>query len=98
MFVVIFRAKAATLDSDYERVVARLRELAFSTFGCVDFISVNEGAQELTLSYWHDEDSIRKWKMHAEHVLAQELGREKWYESYTVQIAEIRREYKFTGD
>jgi heme-degrading monooxygenase HmoA len=95
MYVVIFRAKVATLDVNYETAVARLRELAFASFGCVDFVSMNEGDNEMTLSYWRDEDSIRKWKAHAEHVLAQESGREKWYESYTVQVAEIRREYHF---
>jgi hypothetical protein len=29
-------------------------------------------------------------------VLAQQLGRERWYESYTVQVAEVTREYRFT--
>jgi heme-degrading monooxygenase HmoA len=95
MYVVIFRAKVATLDANYEKAVARLRELAFTSFGCVDFMSMSEGDNEMTLSYWRDEDSIRQWKAHAEHLLAQELGREKWYESYTVQVAEIRREYHF---
>ena len=95
MYVVIFRAKVAKLDADYQKAVARLRELAFTAFGCVDFVSMNEGDSELTLSYWRDEDSIRKWKAHSEHVLAQELGREKWYGSYSVQVAEIRREYQF---
>ena len=95
MYVVIFRAKSARLDADYEKTTARLRALAFESFGCIDFVSMNEGDDEITLSYWNDEDSIRKWKAHAEHVLAQQRGREQWYESYTVQVAEIRREYRF---
>ncbi len=93
MFVVIFRAKAAALDVEYVKTAAHLRELALASFGCVEFVSVSEGATEIALSYWRDEESIRRWKAHSEHLLAQELGRERWYESYTVQIAEIRREY-----
>lgn len=68
-----------------------------ASFGCLDFVSVTEGDCEVAISYWPDEASIRKWKAHSDHVIAQELGREKWYESYIVQIAEIKREYKFNG-
>jgi heme-degrading monooxygenase HmoA len=93
MYVVIFRAKAKALDADYLETAARLRDLAIKQFGCLDFVSVAEGDQEITLSYWPDEESIKRWKAHAEHLRAQELGREKWYAAYAVQIAEIRREY-----
>lgn len=97
MYIVIFRAKPGTMDSDYSRTAATLRELAFASFGCIDFVSVTEGDNEIALSYWPDEESIRKWKAHSDHVIAQQLGREKWYESYIVQIAEIKREYKFNA-
>jgi len=41
-----------------------------------------------------DEESIRAWRNHPEHVLAQQAGRDRWYESYSVQVAEISREYR----
>jgi heme-degrading monooxygenase HmoA len=96
MYVVIFRAKPGTIDNNYSATAARLRELAFSDFGCIDFVSAaEENGNEVALSYWPDLDSIRQWKAHSDHVMAQELGREKWYASYLVQIAEIKREYRF---
>ena len=95
MFVVIFRARANQLDHEYAQVAQRMRRLALAEFGCVEFDAVTEGTNEIALSYWHDEESIRAWKLQAEHVIAQELGRERWYESYTVQICEIRRQYQF---
>jgi heme-degrading monooxygenase HmoA len=95
MYVVIFRARPGAIDQQYTQTAASLRELALSSFGCLDFISVMEGDQEVALSYWPDEASIQKWKAHAEHVVAQKLGREKWYASYIVQIAEIKREYAY---
>jgi heme-degrading monooxygenase HmoA len=97
MFVVIFRAKVRQLDDEYALVAARMRELALSQFGCLDFSALTEGQNEVALSYWPDEASIRAWKSHAEHVLAQQLGRERWYESYMVQVAEVTREYQFAG-
>jgi heme-degrading monooxygenase HmoA len=102
MFVVIFRAKIhSSLDDEYAKVAARMRELAMDQFGCIDFQSVSEGNDEVALSYWHDEESIRAWKSHSEHILAQQLGKERWYESYIVQVAQITREYRIntsTGD
>ncbi len=94
MFVVIFRAKVRSTDNEYTQVAARMRELALTQFGCLEFTAITEGPDEIALSYWPSEGHIRAWKTHSEHVLAQQLGRERWYESYTVQVAEVTREYR----
>jgi heme-degrading monooxygenase HmoA len=96
MYVVIFRARIRKLDADYNRVAARMRELAIGRFGCLEFHSVTEGRDEVALSYWPDEQSIRAWRNHPEHVRAQQMGHERWYESYAVQVAQIGREYRVT--
>ncbi len=93
MFVVIFRATARQLDADYSATAARLRELALTQFGCLEFVAVTEGNQEVALSYWPDEASIRAWKQHTDHLMAQQLGRERWYSAYQVEVAEIKRQY-----
>ena len=94
MFVVIFRATARALDTDYAATAAHLRELALRDFGCLEFLAVTEGEQEIALSYWPDEASIRAWKQQADHLMAQRLGRERWYASYSVEVAEVKRAYK----
>lgn len=96
MFVVIFRATARQLDAEYSATAACLRELALTQFGCLEFVAVTEGDQEVALSYWLDEASIRAWKQHAEHLMAQQMGRERWYSSYSVEVAEIKRHYRHT--
>ncbi len=95
MYVVIFRAKTREPDEEYFIVANRMRELAIEQFGCIEFAAVTEGNNEIALSYWPDEASIRHWKSHAEHQIAQQLGRKHWYESYSVQVAQISREYCF---
>ncbi|TYK64314.1 antibiotic biosynthesis monooxygenase family protein [Colwellia echini] len=99
MYAVIFRAKPGIQDSEYGRTVTRMRELAFEKYGCLDFISATEGEgeQEVTISYWPNAQAISAWKSDAEHTLAQETGRAKWYDSYIVQVVEIKREYKFNS-
>jgi len=94
MLVVIFRARARQLDAAYSELAAELRETAMRDFGCVAFHAASEGGEEIALSYWPDEDAIRAWKAHSRHLLAQREGRERWYESYTVQVAQITREYR----
>ncbi|MDH7944085.1 antibiotic biosynthesis monooxygenase [Pseudohongiella sp. SYSU M77423] len=93
MFVVIFRATVKQADELYSATAARLRELALTEFGCLEFTAVNEGDTEIALSYWPSEEHILAWKAHPEHRTAQQLGRERWYSSYSVQIAEIGRSY-----
>lgn len=93
MFIVIFRARIRSFDAEYSRLAERMRALALEEFGCLEFHAVTEGRDEIAISYWRDEESIRAWKEHPEHVLAQQAGRERWYESYSVQVAEIQRQY-----
>lgn len=97
MYVVIFRARVRMLDEAYGPMARRMRELALHEFGCVEFHSVTEGRDEVSLSWWPSEEHIRAWKAHPAHVLAQQGGRERWYESYSVQVAEVTREYHGSG-
>jgi len=92
-YVVIFRARARQLDAEYGALAAQLRELALTQFGCLEFVAVTEGEDEIALSYWRDEADIRRWKAQADHLGAQRLGLERWYASYRVQVAAITREY-----
>lgn len=94
MFVVIFRAQAKALDAEYSAMAAQMRDLALTQFGCLDFTAATEGDQEIAVSYWPDEASIRAWKQHADHLLAQQLGRERWYARYSVEVAEVKRHYR----
>lgn len=96
MYVVIFRARVKTLDDEYSRMAARMRELALSQFGCLAFHAVTEGHDEVALSYWPSEAAIRAWKSHPEHVLAQQTGRDRWYASYSVEVAQVTRAYRVT--
>jgi len=94
MYLVIFRATIRNLDAEYHQTAARMRELALNEFGCIEFHSVTEGDNEVSLSYWPDSASIQAWKAHPEHQRAQRLGRERWYETYSVEVAQVERAYR----
>lgn len=94
MLVVIFRATINDLDAEYIATAERMRDLAVNEFGCLGFHSIAEGSEEITLSYWRDEDSIRRWRTHPEHVEAQQVGRARWYQSFSVEVAKVERAYR----
>lgn len=98
MFAVIFKAKTGQQDQNYIDTVNKMRELAFSKYGCLDFIAVTEGDTEIAISYWESEQDVLAWKNDPEHHLAQALGQEKWYQSYSVEVVEIKRKYRFPNN
>lgn len=93
MYAVIFRAKVKKLDGQYSVMAKNMRELAMSQYGCTEFTSCTQGGEEIAISYWPSLEHIKTWKNDADHLVAQSLGKEKWYEAYSVQVVEIKREY-----
>ena len=61
------------------------------------FLGVESARNELgiTVSYWKDLDSIKKWKENSQHSIARERGRKDWYQSYKTRIAKVERDYGF---
>ena len=98
MYAVIFKAIAGEQDQQYSDMVATMRDLAFSKYNCIEFIAVTEGYQEIAISYWHSEEDIKRWHQDSKHQVAQQLGREKWYQAYTVEVVEVKRQYHFPAN
>ena len=63
--------------------------------GDVESASGTSDGFGITVSYWRDLESIRKWKNVSEHAAAQRMGRDAFYENYRLRIARVEREYGF---
>ena len=92
-FVVVFKAKIKTLDSNYFQMAQILRKKALNQFNCQKFESISENDFEIALSYWNSVEDIHAWLLDADHQIAQNIGKEKWYENFSVEICEITRSY-----
>jgi heme-degrading monooxygenase HmoA len=92
-YAVIFSSLNTEIVDGYAETAARMVELAAQQPG---FLGVESAREELgiTVSYWSDLDSIKAWKRNAEHLLAQKMGRDKWYSSYKTRIARVERDYE----
>ncbi len=93
-YAVIFTSTRTVRDNGYSEMADRMMELAKQQKG---FLGVESARNEIgiTVSYWKDLDSIRKWKEHAEHQVAIEKGKKEWYKNYAVRIAKVERDYEF---
>ncbi|ENW08139.1 antibiotic biosynthesis monooxygenase family protein [Acinetobacter beijerinckii] len=93
MYIVIFKATSKQLDATYSEMAQKLRNKALNQFNCIKFQACSENGFEIALSYWHSLEDIRLWQQDAEHLVAQRLGKEKWYQDFSVEICKVERAY-----
>ena len=91
-FAVIFSSRRTPGDQGYEAMAERMVALARLQPGFLGVDSAR-GADGfgLTVSYWASEAAIEGWRQQAEHLVAQRLGAERWYEHYALTVAKVLR-------
>lgn len=95
-YAVIFTSVQADNLDGYAEMAELMATLARQQDGYLGIESAREGVG-ITVSYWRDLDSIRQWRQHAEHKIAQSMGREQWYSCYQTRIALVERDYRHSG-
>ncbi|MDX1344179.1 MAG: antibiotic biosynthesis monooxygenase [Reinekea sp.] len=93
-YAVIFTNELSDQVDGYSEMADRMVELAQQQPGYLGHESVRDGLG-ITISYWQDEAAIAAWKQHAEHQLARQTGREKWYQTFKTRVAKVERDYGF---
>jgi heme-degrading monooxygenase HmoA len=93
-YVVIFTSVRTDGDNGYSEMSEKMLRLASQQDG---FLGVESARNEIgiTVSYWRDLESIKKWKYQAEHSIARSKGREIWYKSFKTRIAKVEEDYGF---
>ena len=97
-YAVIFSTTTTDDTAGYAETAARMVELATGMPGFLGIDSAREHGVGVTVSYWESEAAISNWKADAEHELARETGRARWYESYELRVARVERAYGFRSD
>lgn len=94
-YAVIFTSIRTDAEANlYDNTAARMVELAAAQPGFLGVESAREDVG-ITVSYWSSLETIRDWKAHAEHLIAQQIGRELFYRHYKTRIAKVERDYGF---
>lgn len=97
MIAVIFEfTPGPERRQEYLDLAARLRPQLEAIDGFLSierFTSMTTEGKLLSLSFWRDEDSVKRWRQLEEHRLAQARGRDGIFLDYRLQVAEIVRDY-----
>lgn len=93
-YAVIFTSKQSDSVEGYSEMAILMETLASKQKG---FLGIESARSDIgiTVSYWKDLDSIKNWKQHTDHLIAQKKGRQDWYSWYKVRICLVEREYDF---
>jgi len=78
------------------KLVDTLREDLAKAEGFISlerFESITNKGKFVSLQFWQDEESVRKWRNLQRHREAQKKGRGGIFKSYRLRIAEVTRDY-----
>jgi heme-degrading monooxygenase HmoA len=93
-YAVIFASRLAPGDNGYAQMGERMAELAAKQPGYLGADSARgTDGFGITVSYWSSPEAIARWKENMEHLVAQEKGKQEWYEQYEVRVAKVERAY-----
>lgn len=57
------------------------------------FESINTKGKFVSLSFWRDDEAVRKWRNLQKHREAQKQGRGGIFKSYRLRVAQVMRDY-----
>ncbi|MDO9552901.1 antibiotic biosynthesis monooxygenase [Rhodonellum sp.] len=92
-YAVIFTSHRTHIGGEeYLKMAEKMVSLAQKQPGYLGHESAREDLG-ITVSYWESLEAIRSWKMNGEHLIAQKMGREKWYSAFKTRICLVERDY-----
>jgi heme-degrading monooxygenase HmoA len=96
--VTVFRSRLRPEARDeYGEWADRMLELARAMPGFVEFKAFEaQDGERVSVITFANLDAQRAWRDHPEHRVAQRLGRDRFYESYAIQVCEVLGETGFT--
>ncbi len=99
MMAVIFEVwPAEGRAQEYFSIAAQLKADIEKMDGFISierFESLTEKGKFLSISFWRDEDAIRRWRNLEGHRVAQAKGRRGVFADYRLRVASVVRDYGF---
>ena len=97
MIAVIFEVVPHEGHADaYFQLAAGLRAQLEAIDGFISverFQSLTQANKILSLSFWRDEDAVRRWRELEAHRGAQRAGRQQHFADYRLRVAQVLRDY-----
>jgi heme-degrading monooxygenase HmoA len=81
---------------DYLAIAASLRPELETIDGFIAierFASLADEGKILSLSFWRDEEAVRRWRENVHHREAQQAGRDLIFRDYRLRVVSVLRDY-----
>lgn len=97
MVIAIFRSRVRDEDAgEFQRLAANMLDLARSMPGFISYkVYVSDDGERCSVIEFDSREDLRAWREHPEHRDAQRIGRERFYEEYSLHVGEPERESLF---
>jgi len=84
----------AALAGELDALGGRMYEIASGMAGFMSYKDFAAADGEcVSIVEFEDAESLAAWRNHPEHLQAQREGRERFFESYHIQVCVVQREY-----
>jgi heme-degrading monooxygenase HmoA len=86
MVIVIFRSRVRPeLVEEYYAHADAMARIARTMPGFISYKGYTAvDGERVSVHEWESAEALRAWRMHPEHVAMQAMGRERFYEDYTL--------------
>lgn len=97
MVLILFRSRLTPeAGDDYHVMADEMLTTARDMPGFVDFKMFRaDDGERLSVIRWENQETLKAWREHSRHKIAQAAGRDRWYQNYEIEIAEIVRHSHF---
>lgn len=97
MMLVVFRSRLREDNArEFGELADELMPVAESMPGFVSYkVFVAEDGERCSIIEFETAEQLQAWRTLAAHAEAQQKGRERYYESYSLQVSEPQRESRF---
>jgi heme-degrading monooxygenase HmoA len=92
-YAVIAPAELSDDVEGYPETALALMQAAREIDGFLGIETCIRGRFSLAVSYWRSLEAIHAWRRHAEHLVAKDQARRRWFAKYVTRIAKVERAY-----
>ncbi|HLS18506.1 MAG TPA: antibiotic biosynthesis monooxygenase [Paracoccaceae bacterium] len=97
MIVVVFELEPREgMMEPYLEIAAELRPILEQIDGFISverFQSLTTPGKYVSVSFWRDEDAVKRWRQQSNHRRAQHKGRAEIFKDYRLRVAHVIRDY-----
>ncbi|MBU6445185.1 MAG: antibiotic biosynthesis monooxygenase [Alphaproteobacteria bacterium] len=97
MIVVVIRSRVRVEFAErYYELADRMGAIARAMPGFISWKSYQaDDGERLSIHEWESAEQLRAWREHPEHVKVQALGKQNFYEAYTIYACDNPRTIRF---